>query len=104
MDLLHQRYASPFSFLDNLIENSEFSNFIEFMLNKIAEERDEKTLWEFFLHKVYDKSFTEWKESLKSESKKNDVADEATKKEIMERSQSILDGFNPSGAKAVNMD
>ena len=95
MDLLHKRYASPFSLLDNLIENSEFNSFIEYVLNKIAEEKNDTKLWEFFLHKVYDKSFNEFKTTLNNESGTADVMDEAKKDEIIARSNAILNGFNP---------
>ena len=95
MDLLHKRYASPFSLLDNLIENSEFNSFIYYVLNKIAEEKNDTKLWEFFLHKVYDKSFNEFKTTLNNESGTADVMDEAKKDEIIARSNAILNGFNP---------
>ena len=59
MDLLFKRYASPFILLDNLILVSSSSSFIDDLFNIIDKEKEEQIQWEFFLHKVYDKS---WKE------------------------------------------
>lgn len=95
MDLLHKRYASPFSYLDSLISNGQFNEFVQFLLNKVSEEKNDAMLWEFFLHKVYDKSFSEWKSELSSERGAADVMDEAKKEEIIARSSAILNGFQP---------
>lgn len=99
MDLLHKRYASPFSLLDTLIENKQFSEYIQFLLNKEAEDRNDQMLWEFYLHKVFDKPFNEFKKDIlvksEGESKKNDATDEAKRNEIIERSNAILNGFVP---------
>ncbi len=93
MDLLHKRYASPFSFLDSLICMGQFAAFAVFLLNKVEEEKSDSMMWDFFLHKVYDKSFVEFKEELSAGTQKNDVMDEAKKEEIIARSEDILQGF-----------
>lgn len=59
MDLLFKRYASPFLLLDNFILTNSLSEFIDDFFRFVGEEIKEKSEWEFFLHKVYDKS---WKE------------------------------------------
>ncbi|NBJ99243.1 hypothetical protein D5282_18525 [bacterium 1xD8-48] len=93
MDLLHKRYASPFSFLDSLIFTGQFASFVVFLLNKVEEEKSDSMAWEFFLHKVYDKSFSEFKEELSARAEKTGVMDEAKKEEIIARSEDILKGF-----------
>lgn len=101
MDLLSKRYASPFSLLDNLIHAEQFNEWVEYFLNKQAQEDDDKKMWEFFLHKVHDKSFEEWKSEVKagvSSGSEKDAIDEAKKEEIIKRSENILNGFNPSTA------
>ena len=60
MDLLFSRYASPFLLLDQMILTDRFSAFVSELLRIRNEEKDEQTLWEFFLHKVFDKSFYEF--------------------------------------------
>ena len=60
MDLLFNRYASPFLLLDNIIENCGFFKFI----GEFLDITDKAECWEFFLHKVHDMSFNEFYESL----------------------------------------
>ncbi len=100
MDLLHKRYAGPFSLLDSLIENEQFNEYVQFLLNKEAEDKNNQMLWEYYLHKVYDKSFNEFKEEMlvksEGESKKNDATDEAKRNEIIKKSKAILEGFAPT--------
>ncbi len=100
MDLLSKRYASPFSLLDNLIQAEQFNEWVEYFLNKQAQEDNDKKMWEFFLHKVFDKSFDEWEKEAKTGQASNivGVMDEAKKEETIKRSEGILNGFNPSTA------
>ena len=100
MDLLSKRYASPFSLLDNLIQAKQFNEWVEYFLNKQAQEDNDKKMWEFFLHKVFDKSFDEWEKEAKTGQASNTVGvmDEAKKEEIIKRSEDILNGFNLSTA------
>lgn len=101
MDLLSKRYASPFSLLDNLIQAEQFNEWVEYFLNKQAKEDDDNRMWEFFLHKVFDKPFDEWKAEATSTDKSGNavsVMDEAKKEEIIKRSEGILNGFTPSTA------
>lgn len=65
MDLLFKRYASPFLLLDELILSGGLDDFVGYMLEQISNDQE----WEFFLHKVFDKTFREFKESLKETEK-----------------------------------
>ncbi|MFA9375595.1 MAG: hypothetical protein ACERKZ_02460 [Lachnotalea sp.] len=97
MDLVYKKYASPFSLLDNLIVNEQFNEWVEHFSNKSAKEKDDKMLWEFFLHKVHDKSFTDWKAEMKGESSpEHGAMEEAEKEKIIADSRSILNGFSPT--------
>ena len=53
MDLLFHRYASPYFLIDQMISVEGFSGFVQELHDRTEEEK----LWEFFLHKVRDKSF-----------------------------------------------
>ena len=64
MDLLFKRYASPFVLLDNLILISSSSSFIDDLFNLISKEKEEQIQWEFFLHKVFDKSWKEFNDEV----------------------------------------
>lgn len=94
MDLLHKRYASPFSFIDTLIENNGFYDFAQYLINKVEEEKYESMEWEFFLHKVYGKSFADWKQEAQNQETQSEVMTEAKKEEIVSRSNAILNGFS----------
>lgn len=90
MDLLFKRYADPFSLLTGYIQTSRFCEFI----TAFCEQKVEDDRWEYFLHKVWDKSFTEFSESLQVTQDLQDMSEddmEATVKKSMD----ILGNFNP---------
>ena len=64
MDLLFKRYASPFVLIDNLILTSSSSSFIDELFDLISKEKEEQIQWEFFLHKVFDKSWKEFNDEV----------------------------------------
>ncbi len=97
MDLLYRRYADPFSFADHMIAGGRFGSFVEFLLKKEAEEKNNAMLWEFFLHKVHDRSFAEFRKEMEGGTGSKGVMGEAEKKAIMARSEGILNGFRPGG-------
>ena len=53
MDLLFRRYASPFLLLDEVIKNNRLSEFVA----EVMKSENERQTWEFYLHKVFDKSY-----------------------------------------------
>ena len=63
----------------------------EFVLEFVDLE-NEKTLWELYLHKVFDKSFNEFKNSIPKASVRPKENVETTVK----NSFNILNGFNPN--------
>ena len=86
MDLLFHRYASPFLLLDQIIPSGDLSDFI----STVWEMRDEEMQWQYFLSKVFDKSFEDFKESLKPQ--------RMTKQEIettIKDSMTMIDSFIP---------
>lgn len=88
MDLLFHRYASPFLLLDQIIPSGDLSEFI----STVWEVRDEEMQWQYFLSKVFDKSFEDFKESLKSQTQG------MTKQEIettIKDSMAMMDSFVP---------
>ena len=90
MDLLFKRYADPFSLLNGYIQTSRFCEFI----NVLCEQKIEEDRWEMYLHKVWDKSFAEFKESLEvtqAQMRMSEFDVETTVKKSMD----ILGNFNP---------
>ena len=92
MDLLFSRYASPFLLLDQMILTDRFSAFVSELLRIRNEEKDEQTLWEFFLHKVFDKSYAEFLRETKQPSPAETVSRDELEATVR-HSFDILDGF-----------
>lgn len=90
MDQLFRRYADPFSFLDVLISNERFEEFIV----EFANSENEKKMWDFYLHKVFDKSFEEFKSSIGSA--RNEKVPEADLETTIQDSQNTLNKFIPT--------
>ena len=91
MDLLFKRYASPFVLLDCLICTNSLSEFIDDLFKFINEEREEKTQWEFFLHKVYDKTWKEFIDSINTSNEQQEIDLGAT----LIKSKNMLKNFTP---------
>jgi len=94
MDLLFKRYASPFLFVDSMIQTCQFSEFVDEFVHTINSENEEQMNWEFFLHKVNEGSFRDFVDEMKQDKENkemtaNDI--EAT----VQQSMDILNNFNP---------
>ena len=74
MDWLFVRYASPFSFIDGMIRTGRFEEFVLSFVNTIQEEREEEKGWEFYLHRVMDESYADFKERLKVQSSNKNMS------------------------------
>lgn len=91
MDLLFKRYASPFSLLTGYIQTARFAEFVRtFCEQKIEDDR-----WEFFLHRVWDKSYDEFCESLQVSQDLQEMSD-ADMEATVKKSMDILGNFNPN--------
>ena len=87
MDLLFKRYASPFLLLDSLILTNSLNNFISNFIDFVKEDNE----WEFFLHKIYDKSWSEFRSSIKQSDNQEPIDLGAT----LVKSKNILNNFTP---------
>ena len=58
--MIFQRYSSPIIFLDNLILTQQLSKFI----SEIGRIKFEEELQEYFLFKVWDKTYTDFKDEV----------------------------------------
>lgn len=91
MDQLFKRYADPFLLLNTLIQTNSLSSFIDDMFTFINEEFQEKTLWEFFLNKVYDESWSDFYNRITSDENSKSVDLGAT----LTKSREMLINFTP---------
>lgn len=90
MDLLFKRYADPFSLMDGYIRTGRLCDFI----NALAKQKQEDERWEFFLHKVWDKSYPDFCESLQVSQDLQAMSDDDIETTI-QKSMNILGNFNP---------
>ena len=90
MDLLFKRYADPFSLLDGYIQTSRFCDFLH-EFGKLKEEDDR---WEFFLHKVWNKNYKEFREDLQTSQDLQEMSDDDIEATV-KMSMNILGNFNP---------
>ena len=93
MDLLAQRYASPFLILDEFIRLKQFHEFIVKTTTMIADERIHDLRWDYWLHKVCDMSFEEYVrrcERIPEVEKKPDYAEIGS---IINNSKLLLNNF-----------
>ena len=88
MDLLFKRYASPFVLLDGLILTNSLKNFVDDFFDFINEDRE----WEFFLHKVYDKSWNEFVNDIEQSENQTPIDLGAT----LVKSKNMLSNFTPT--------
>ena len=95
MDLLYTKYANPMDFIHLYIKQGRFGEFVSNILEidykrkqEEAEKENDRELWEFYLHKVYDKSFKDFKESLRNS---NSEVLGMTDKEVEETKQHVSD-------------
>lgn len=94
MDLLFKRYADPFSFVDGMILAGRFCDFISDFIETVNQEMEEKYDWEFFVHKVFDKTYQEFKEEIRI-NKDNQNLSEQDIETTVNHSIEILNNFNP---------
>lgn len=93
MDLLAQRYASPFSVLDEFIKLKQLHEFTVEVLNTIAEEKIHEARWQFYLHKVFDMSFEDYVKRCEKEPEPEMSYEEIGN--TINESKKMLEGFVP---------
>lgn len=93
MDTLFSKYACPFNFMDGMIQTERFSEFVTGFIELDNSKREEEQMWQLYLHKVFDKSYNEFRESIKSGEHKevSELEIETTVKD----SKNILANFIP---------
>ena len=94
MDRLYQRYADPFSFMDGMIRTGRFVEFVESFWQTTHKEKEEDTTWQFFLHKVFEGSYSDFKEGIKND-RENQNMSARTIETTINHSLDILNNFNP---------
>lgn len=101
MDRLFQRYADPFPFIDGMILADRFSDFVTNLIQTInkeieAENKDKemRTHWELWLHRVFDKTFPEYMQEIEIDRQHQNLS-EGVIETTVQHSLDILNNFNP---------
>ena len=87
-DLIYHRYASPTTLLNEVIAAGQLSEFIHLVIKKREEERD----WEYYLHRVLDKSFNDFVNEMETETQTRQTIDVET---TLQDSISMMTDFSP---------
>lgn len=95
MDLLSQRYASPFLILDDFIRLHQLYEFTLEVMGIMAEEKKHEARWQYYLHKVYNMTFEDYVKACDSQSEKEQNMTHEEIGNIINDSKMILDGFVP---------
>lgn len=83
--------------MDRMISTNRLEEFVEAFIRTHNEEQEDKTLWEIWLHRIFDKSFVEWKDSLNGNEKAAPTPEEL--RSIAQDSMNILARFSPDSGK-----
>lgn len=94
MDLLFKRYASPFLFMDGMIETGRFTEFVVDFIKTINREKEDQLDWEFWLHKVWEGTFEEFKKGVEANRQNQSMSEQAIETTVQD-SLDILKNFNP---------
>ena len=94
MDLLFKRYASPFLFIDGMLQTGRFAEFVDNFITTVNEEKEEKYLWEFYINNDIDGTFAEFKKGLKTD-RENATMSASDIETTVQNSLNILQNFNP---------
>ena len=81
--------------IDKMILSGRFGEFVDEIITLRNEEQEEKTLWEFYIHRVFDQSFRDWRNSL-STTTKEEVPTEEELVATVSGSMGILSDFKLS--------
>lgn len=94
MDRLFARYADPFSFINGMIQTGRFREFVDSLWFTSEQEKNDREIWDFFLHRIFDKSFDDFKEELRINSMNRNMSERTVETTIID-SMNILKKISP---------
>ena len=86
--MLFQRYSAPLALLNLMIRTGRMHEFVGELVTIKNEETEDQVLWEFWLHKDFERSFAEFRELLAQSSTQE--ASEEDLVSIVQQSKAIL--------------
>lgn len=102
MDLLFKRYASPFYYLDILLEYRNFGRGIA----NIWETTQDDKCWDYYLsnNPMNNKSFEDWKKETQGKHENQKAMSKKQVEATVEKSQGILKNFKLPSKEEDNKD
>ena len=95
MDQVSKRYSDPCFFMDGMIQTCRFSEFVSDFIKITNQEKEDAFEWEFFLHKVWEGTFKDFKDGIRI-NKENQNMSNRTIETTVQHSMNILNNFNPN--------
>lgn len=95
MDLLSQRYASPFLIMDEFIRLQQFHEFVYETLKTISDEKIYEARWQYYLHKIYGMSFEDFVRECEKPKQGEQYMTNEEIGNVVNDSRDILKGFVP---------
>ena len=95
MDLLSQRYASPFLIMDEFIRLQQFHEFVLEILKTIADEKVHEARWQYYLHKVWNVSFDDYVRECEKPKQGGQYMTNEEIGNVVNDSRDMLKGFVP---------
>lgn len=77
-------------------------NVVNDIIKTIPDERDERNLWEFWLHKDWERSWSEFRKALNDNKTNNAAPTHEQKIDIVKQTMNIMDGFCPFSEGEAN--
>ena len=80
--------------MDGMIQTGRFGEFVTSFVKTINDEKEDEFHWEYFLHKVWEGSFSDFLEEIKI-NKQNQNLTKGTIETTIQYSMKILNNFTP---------
>lgn len=88
-DLLYKRYSNPMDLMQNMLKAGKLADFVNDVVNISNKEIEEQTMWDYYLHRVFDMSWDDFRNKTASKPEARTISEER-KVEIVKRSLEIL--------------
>ena len=76
-----------------MISSKRLTEFVHEVLRFHNDETEEKTMWEFWLHKVHELSFADFVKKMKTQTAEPETIPDEQLEQITKESMEILNGF-----------
>ena len=91
--MLYRRYSDPTNLLQQMLTVGQFSEFIHEIIRIRNNEEDEKYMWEYYLHREFEKSFSEFMHEMKM--LEQPEASEGNLEATIQESFDMMENFHP---------